>query len=140
MVPYYVEKEGKMVLNPDLVNNEARKIAEQFVPKPFKPLISSAQLRRFFGEIKNLERKAVDTNNQITDESFAPVLPLVKMVKSKVAYAANPSNTNPKVPQVFKDWIDSHIDAVNSAEEFEAFLMHFEAVVGFCYGKGMRNN
>lgn len=137
MVSYYLENQGEKVLNPALVNEEAQRVAQDFVSKKGASL-TSAQLRRFYGEAKNLEKKATDkTRNEITEESFAPVLPLVKMLKSKVAYAANPANR--KVPQEFRQWLDKHLDSVNSAEEFKAFLLHFEAVVGFCYGLGMRN-
>lgn len=137
MVQYYMEKQGEKVLNPALLNEEAHSVAQDFVSKKGTAL-TSAQLRRFYGEAKNLEKKATDKErNEITEESFAPVLPLVKMLKSKVAYAANPAN--PKVPEDFKKWLDKHLDSVNSAEEFKAFLLHFEAVVGFCYGLGMKN-
>jgi CRISPR-associated protein Csm2 len=64
----------------------------------------------------------------------------LKMLKSKVEYASNPKN--PKIPSFFKDWLIRGIDEVNPNDprDFEAFLLHFEAVVGFCYGLGLSNN
>ena len=60
------------------------------------------------------------------------------MVKSKVAYASNPSN--PKIPDAFKLWMTQNVDAIETVKDFEAFMLHFEAVVGFCYGLGISNS
>ncbi|MCF8030549.1 MAG: type III-A CRISPR-associated protein Csm2 [Desulfohalobiaceae bacterium] len=135
MVQYFQDSERK-VINPELLNEQA--LSDARTIKQARPTqMTSAQLRRFYGEAKNLEKKATDkTSGRVTEEAFAPVFPLVKMLKSKVAYAANPSN--PKVPKEFKDWMEERIDAVQTASDFQAFLLHFEAVVGFCYGEGMK--
>ena len=87
--------------------------------------LSSAQLRRFFGEFRQLEKMV-----KVMD--FDRVKPLIKMVKSKASYAANPAN--PKIPESFKNFLIQNIDAINTKEDFEAFMLHFEAVVGFFYG------
>ena len=135
MVQYFQDSEKK-VINPELLNEQALSDART-IKQGRSTQMTSAQLRRFYGEAKNLEKKATDKKSgQITEEAFAPVLPLVKMLKSKVAYAANP--TNPKVPKEFKDWMEKRIDAIQTASDFQAFLLHFEAVVGFCYGEGMK--
>jgi len=94
--------------------------------------LTSAQLRRFFNEFRRLEKK-------VKIEGFERVKPLIKMVKSKAAYASNPKK--PKIPQTFKDFLVKHIDTINSEKEFQAFMLHFEAVVGFFYGfEGVKNN
>jgi CRISPR-associated protein Csm2 len=130
MVQYYVQKEGKHVLRSDLLDSEARTVASTLLRS--RPM-TSAQLRRFYGEVKNLERKATDNEiGEMTENSFLPVLPLVKMMKSKVAYAAKTDNG--KVSKEFQEWLDSHLDAVSSKDDFWAFLKHFEAVVGYYYG------
>ena len=87
--------------------------------------LSSAQLRRFFSEFRQLEKR-------VNTVGFDKVKPLIKMVKSKANYSANPSN--PKIPKSFKDFLVSNIDDINSGQDFEAFMLHFEAVVGFFYG------
>lgn len=63
-----------------------------------KKSLTSAQLRKFFGEFKQLEKK-------VDSEGFNKVKPLIKMVKSKAAYASNPSNQ--KIPQTFKNFLIS---------------------------------
>jgi CRISPR-associated protein Csm2 len=133
MVQYYEQSQGQNVLRVDLLDSEARSVADKLL----RNKLSSAQLRRFYGEIKSLEKKATDKEKgEMTTESFLPVLPLVKMMKSKVAYAANPQNR--KVPQEFREWMEAHLDAIHSKDDFWAFLKHIEAVVGFCYGQGMK--
>jgi len=87
--------------------------------------LSSAQLRRFFSEFRQLEKK-------VNLMGFEKVKPLIKMVKSKASYAANPSN--PKIPESFRNFLIKNVDEINTEEDFRAFMLHFEAVVGFYYG------
>jgi CRISPR-associated protein Csm2 len=94
--------------------------------------LTSAQLRRFFNEFRQLEKK-------VKIDGFEKVKPLIKMTKSKAAYAANPKK--PKIPRSFQNFLVNHIDNVNSEKDFQAFMLHFEAVVGFFYGfEGVKNN
>ncbi len=95
------------------------------VSKGPKDSLSSAQLRRFFNEFRQLEKK-------VTTDGFDRVKPLIKMTKSKAAYASNPNN--PKIPETFKNFLVEHVDSILTERDFEAFMLHFEAVVGFYYG------
>lgn len=123
----YFDKSGNILS--DLLDKEAKEKAESFVkrnPKdPKSKPLSSAQLRRFFGELRLLEKK-------VKAMGFEKVKPLIKMVKSKASYAANPSN--PKIPSSFKAFLIENIDNISEERDFEAFMLHFEAVVGFFYG------
>ena len=97
-----------------------------------KKTLNSAQLRKFYNDFKQLEKK-------VAKQDFEKVKPLIKMVKSKASYASNPSNQ--KIPPQFKQFLINNVDSINSKEEFEAFMLYFEAVVGFYYGKeGVSNN
>ena len=120
----------------ELLDQKAKDQADKFVEYHFnrrrqknelnkQKSLSSAQLRRFFSEFRQLEKK-------VKAKGFEKVKPLVKMVKSKASYAANPSN--PKIPKAFKDFLIKNVDEINNEEEFGAFMLHFEAVVGFYYG------
>lgn len=132
-----------------LLCEDADKVAKALVVinqygKVDRSSITSAQLRRFYGDFKGLEKKFQFKQNGLEPKSgldkenaFLSVLPLIKMVKSKVAYAANPSNQ--KIPRAFMEWMNKNIDAINTSNDFEAFMLHFEAVVGFCYGHGVSN-
>lgn len=139
----YFDDKGN--IRKELLGKESEKVAREFVvflpngKRDDRNSLNSAQLRRFYGDMKNLERK-LEFRQQSENEadSFPAILPLVKMVKSKVAYASNPRNA--KVPPAFAEWLKKHIDAIETAEDFKAFMLHFEAVVGYCYGLGMSNS
>lgn len=125
-------------IRPELLNEEALKVAEQIVPqrqgRPTKDAIKSAQLRRFFNEFKSLERK-LDQGQGEADEIFKSIKPLVKMAHAKVVYAQARSVVPPK----FVDWLKTHIQTIDNVRQFKAFLLHFEAVVGFCYGRNLKD-
>lgn len=122
-----------------LLDEEAKGLAENFIvrnPKDpsrinFRRSLSSAQLRRFFSEFRQLEKK-------VKVLGFEKVKPLIKMVKSKASYAANPNNQ--KIPESFKKFLIENINEINTQKDFVAFMLHFEAVVGFFYGEGVSNN
>jgi CRISPR/Cas system CSM-associated protein Csm2 small subunit len=76
-----------------------------------------------------LERKIKDA------DSFEKYRYLVKMLKSKASYIQG-KRSGGRVPTVFRDYIHTCIDQVNSKEEFDAFLKFFESTVGFYYGAG----
>lgn len=127
---YYSDAECK-IIKTELLDEEAEKLAKSFVDRP--PKLSSAQMRRFFGEFRQLEKKV------FSSISFEEVKPLIKMVKSKASYAANRPNN--RIPDTFKKFLTDNVNAINTKDDFKAFMLHFEAVVGFYYGQpGVRNN
>lgn len=139
----YFDDKGN--IRKELLGKESEEVARKFVvirsdgKRDDRNSLNSAQLRRFYGDLKNLERKlAFRQQSENEADPFLAVLPLVKMVKSKVAYASNPRNE--KVPPAFADWLKKNIDAIDTADDFKAFMLHFEAVVGYCYGLGMSNS
>lgn len=129
----YFDATGEHI-RPELLNEEAQQAANQFVPthggRPNqRDSIKNSQLRRFFNEFKNLERQLHNTQGDV-EEAFKGIKPLVKMANAKVEYAKARS----VVPPAFVDWLKKNVLAIETARDFEAFLLHFEAVVGFCYG------
>ncbi len=131
----YFDEKGN--IREGLLDTEASDFAKKFVKFykngeiDKKNSLSSSQLRRFFGEFRQLEKK-------VRAKDFDAVKPLIKMVKSKASYAANPKN--PKIPDAFKKFLIENVDKINEEKDFKAFMLHFEAVVGFCYGLGMKND
>ena len=141
---FYYDDAGN--LNAGLLDAQAQELAESFVrTSDRKNKLNANQLRRFYNECKNLEKRLSficqkrvnesDSGDEATHAAFLQVLPLIKMLKAKVSYAANPSNQ--KIPRSFSDWLNKSIDAIENEKDFEAFLLSFEAVVGFCYGAGI---
>ncbi|MFH1760191.1 MAG: type III-A CRISPR-associated protein Csm2 [bacterium] len=132
---YFIdEKVGEGVIKAALLDEHAKKTAESFFfttrHGDKKEGLTSAQLRRFYNDVKSIEKR-IDSG---TD--FAKVLPMIKMIKSKVSYASNPKKK--KVPGEFRKFIDTCINNISNKEDFKAFCKHFEAVVGYFYGEGVR--
>lgn len=127
----------------DLVDSTALKCAECFV-RPYvsddekeekKDQIKTSQLRKFYADVKSLEMAWTAGRNGGSEERFSAVLPQVKLLKAKASYALG----RKVVPDTFKTWLCTCIDQVRGIEDFRAFLLHFEAVVGFAYGLGLKD-
>lgn len=133
----YYKEDGS--LDPKWVDSEALAVARKLVIKDFKGKtdsrnsIKSSQLRKFYADVKNLER--IWNYQGHSDEAFLGILPQVKILRAKAAYAKG----REVVPPAFVEWVDKHVGAVSTTKDFEAFLLHFEAVVGFCYGEGLKD-
>jgi CRISPR type III-A-associated protein Csm2 len=102
--------------------------------------INSSQLRRFFGEIKDLYRQFnALTAGEGAEAKKAEVYrqkiePRFKMIRSKVAYATR-AGGQAKLPSEFAQFLQEGISKVADQQQFVRFVMHLEAVVGFMYGK-----
>lgn len=125
VIKFYTDPEKKK-LDSELITNKAEEWVNKFVRRQ-KDDLTSAQIRRFYGEVLSLEEKI----NEVED--FDVMLPYVKLLKSKAAYAANPGNR--KIPDAFKDFIFQMVDSIKDKKDFKAFKTIFEAVVGYFYGK-----
>ncbi len=115
----YNNAKGK--LDTKWVDSEAENVAKCLGFEKLKP----AQLRKFYSEVKTLERIWI-TRGQ-TDDAFAELLPQIKILKAKAVYAKERNVAG----DYFQRWLTEHINAINTPEHFAAFLLHFEAVVGF---------
>ena len=138
---YYYEvkggSDGKDIkrIKTKLLLDKAKEWAEKFVKA--RPELKSAQIRRFYHDVKALEAK-IGASEEV--EVFEKNLPLIKMLKSKVAYACPKTYGSRKIPIEFKQFMDECIDGIEDREDFEAFTLVFEAVVGYFYGEGGRQS
>ena len=140
----YFTAEG--FVDPKLVTEDAKSLAENLVIKNDRGIvdktrsINSAQLRRFYGEVKRLEMRwkngSAGQDAETKKMEFLKILPMIKLLKAKTAY----SRARKLVPDAFTRWIWDNVDAINSEKDFQAFLLYFEAVVGYCYGMGLSDN
>ncbi|MBF0555419.1 MAG: type III-A CRISPR-associated protein Csm2 [Nitrospirae bacterium] len=145
MSTYFYEDIKKKFIKESLLTTEANKWAESFIyPSPPQdryqqrnPQLTSAQLRKFHIEAKNFEEKVKYFNdpNNIEDD-FKRIIPLIKMMKSKVAYACPDNGRDRKVPLEFRRYLETMVDNINDVRDFKAFCLCFEAVVGYYYGLG----
>ncbi|MBI5208297.1 MAG: type III-A CRISPR-associated protein Csm2 [Candidatus Firestonebacteria bacterium] len=142
MSNYFFESDAKEKIKEIFLTDKAKFWAESFInPKPPKerwqrnPKLTSAQLRRFHIEAKTLEERVKNLKNA---DDFIKIRPLVKMLKSKVAYACPITGSDRKVPEEFRKYIEEMVDNIDDINDFKAFALCFEAVVGFFYGQGGR--
>ena len=137
-IKFYRDAE-KTKLDPEIFSNRAEKDAEKFGTEKFDDKVkelTSAQLRRFFGEMKGYYQRW--RNQGKSEEAFDILLPLVKMMKSKVYYAVNLNKPKQsKIPHSFASFLLGGIEQIKDSKDFEAFILYFEAVVGFLYGKAL---
>ncbi len=143
MTNYFYSDETSGTIKEELLEKKAKEWARSFIrparPKERwqkNPKLNSAQLRRFYSEVKALEDRIRHKNNP--EEEFLKIRPLVKMLKSKVAYACPASGADRKVPEEFRKYIEEMVDNVEDWTDFKAFALCFEAVVGYFYGEGDR--
>ena len=143
MSSYFYEDDHKETIKESLLTDQAKLWAMSFIntkqPKEKwkrNPRLTSAQLRRFHIEAKALEEKV--KNLEMPEEGFPKLRPLVKMLKSKVAYACPTTGRDRKVPEEFRKFIEEMVDNIEDWKDFMAFALCFESVVGFFYGQGGR--
>lgn len=96
--------------------------------------LSTTQLRRFYEDVLTLRerlRAAIGPRQEDSrkEAEFARLRADFKMLKAKAAYAHGRSPRT--FPREFLQFFVDHVSAVNSANEFEAFCKHFQAVVAF---------
>ena len=108
-------RDEKGNLRRELLTTEAEGWAGDFVrpnDRRDKPL-TSAQLRRFYNDVKALEARIDATGFEENKAS-------VGMLRSKIAYAYGKEN----VPTVFKDFIKSGVEAIKNEQScnFEQYF------------------
>ncbi len=112
--------------NPELFDQTAMKIAESFDRRKDK----SAQLRRFYDELVMWYEKARQDSSspQEKDKKVNQILPLVRMMNAKAAYAQG----RDLVSEEFSDKFFSRgLRQITNYETLENFKLLFEAVLGF---------
>jgi CRISPR type III-A-associated protein Csm2 len=128
---YFETKEGRAVVRADLMSRHAQAYGELFASRDRRKQVSSNQLRAFYSDVKALEKKI----RQGGEGAFGRFYYLVKMLKSKASYVQG-KRSGGRVSKAFRDYIHTCVDAIETEEDFEAFLKFFESTVGFYYGAG----
>jgi len=115
----------------ELFNETALKWAEKIGIG--KGGVQNTQMRKFYDQVLNLQQKA----KQMSDEDFqSDLLPFVKMLNSKVAYASTRNSGGGKiVNKAFVDMMSSCINQVSNKRDLNTFKLFFEAVIGFHKGR-----
>jgi CRISPR-associated protein Csm2 len=123
-------------LRPELLDTHAKSLGEGFARKDgYK--VKSTQMRRFYGDVKELESRVereagADIFESADASKLAKYLALIRMLKSKAAYAAGRET----VSRAFESFIVKSVDQIKTPKDFRAFVLFFEAIVGYYYGAG----
>lgn len=114
----------------ELFNQTALSWAEKIGAE--KGGVQNTQMRKFYDQVLNLHQKAKPMN----DEDFeSDLLPFVKMLNSKVAYASTRNSGGGKiVNSEFVRMMNSCINQVSTKKDLNTFKLFFEAVIGFHKG------
>jgi len=115
----------------ELFNETALKWAEKIGTG--KGGVQNTQMRKFYDQVLNLQQKA----KHMSDEDFqSDLLPFVKMLNSKVAYASTRNSGGGKiVNSEFVNMMSSCINQVSTKKDLNTFKLFFEAVIGFHKGR-----
>ena len=81
------------------------------------------QLRNFYDKVLELENKS-------KQEELSDILPFVKMLNSKIAYA----HTREVINCEFQNMMTQCISQIKTKEDLSKFKLFFEAVLGFFKG------
>ncbi len=111
--------------DPELLNKTAEKWANRI--NVGKGGVQNTQIRKFFNQVLDLNNKA-----KHSDDFNGEVLPFVKMLNSKVAYASSRNSANGKlINQEFVNMMSSCINKIDKKNDLSTFKLFFEAVIGF---------
>ncbi|MEW6667556.1 MAG: type III-A CRISPR-associated protein Csm2 [Thermodesulfobacteriota bacterium] len=124
---YFLDDEKKQ-LDDSLLDEQARKWAQSFVENPRGKPLKTTQMRRFYDELKAIERKIVSGKDEAERElNFKRDKALVTMFKAKAVYAQKRDVS----PAEFTQFIFDHVASIKDLKDLKAFLKVFEAVVAF---------
>jgi len=117
-VQYYTDQ-AKKNLDSALLESRSAEWA-----KDFGEALKSSQLRRFYDDLKAIERKIMMGNQE---ENFERDRSLIALFKAKSVYAEKRKVSPPS----FTQFIFDHVASINDLKDFKAFLKVFEAVVAY---------
>jgi CRISPR type III-A-associated protein Csm2 len=118
LVKGYFDQKGNLLENFITIWAEeiAKKLGQAY------PDMKKHQLRRFYNHVKSLERRL-----DLSDYEN-----INKDLKMLVSYATSAAfSSPPKIPKLFEEFIRKNLGLVIDSKSFQAFLQHFESIVGF---------
>lgn len=116
---------NKNQLDPELFSTKAEELAKEINAERLENrgrVNKPTQLRNFYEEVLRF-----DSMLKTKPEDFDNILPYLKMINAKVAYAVG----RDLVSKGFKDFISSSLNQIKDKEDFDAFAGLFEAFMGY---------
>ena len=117
-------------VKPEAYDTNAQEISKIFAESS-REINTYTQLRHFYDEVASLNDKIEENPS-----SFNELLPLIKMLNAKAAYAQG----RKKVSKEFVQFISESLKQVRTPKDMKTFKTFFEAIMGFYKGtdKGSR--
>jgi CRISPR-associated protein Csm2 len=112
-------------IDPGLLDTTAKEFAKKINLERINSrdkVNKSTQIRKFFDEVIRFQGLL-----QTNPEQFNELLPYIKMLNAKAAYAAG----RDLIGSDFKSFLSEGIGQVNDRKDFELFCSFFEAFLGF---------
>jgi CRISPR-associated protein Csm2 len=113
---------AKRVIDPQLFSETAEELAKKINAEKTVKINNPTQIRKFFDEVIRFQGMV-----QANPEQFHELLPYIKMLNAKAAYAAGRDLIGPQ----FKSFLSDALREVHDQKDFELFCSFFEAFFGF---------
>lgn len=120
---YFDDQQTKKIIKQELLDKYPQELAKKFVNQDIK--LSSSQMRRFYDEIKAIERSILRESDQ--EDAFRRRQPSLYLLKAKAVY----SYKRKAAPYDFVQFIFDHVESIKDVNDFKAFVKVFEAVVAY---------
>lgn len=123
MVEFWKDK-SKKIVDPELFSSIAEKKAEEIAKNAEKKgkVDKRSQIRKFYDEVLNFSLRLKNK-----PDDFEKMLPYIKMLKAKVAYAKG----RDLISEDFKKFITESLDKIKDKDDFDVFVSFFEAFMGY---------
>ncbi len=113
---------SKRLIDPELFAGRADALAKRIQSEATNKANKPTQIRKFYDEIVRFD-SILKTN----PDDFEAVLPYLKMLNAKAAYAMG----RDLISDSFRRFISDSLVQVKDRDDFEAFAGFFEAFMGF---------
>lgn len=120
---YFDDQQTKKIIKQELLDKYPQELAQKFVNQKIE--LSTSQMRRFYDEIKAIERSILRESDQ--EEAFKKRQPSLHLLKAKAVY----SYKRKAAPYDFVQFIFDHVESIKDVHDFKAFVKIFEAVVAY---------
>lgn len=123
----------KEIVNQDWLTTIPDQFGRLFVDQR----MTSSQMRNFYQETRRIW-EFVDAPGTVGEDQFKRHRHNLLLLAAKVNYHAGRKDS--KVPVAFKDYLLACVKKVKDYKDFKAFMLAFEATVGYFYGYGGESN
>lgn len=128
----YNDLQGFNLLTED--SESFSKMAEDIGQKWSDHKVPSSQVRKYYGEVRRIHQKVVESKQ----DGWSKYELEFKLLKAKATYALRPEMRSEVGPLV--DYIKWAAENVKSEQLFKRFVIHYEAVVAFATGFGLKKD